>query len=66
MSPAKKANTHCFFRGFDDAPITDVRLKNCTLDNVTDTDVISNVKNLVMENVKINGKLATANNTDAD
>lgn len=63
---SKKSKYALFLQGFDDAPITDVRLKNCTLDNVTDTDVISNVKNLVLDNVKINGKLATANNTDAD
>jgi polygalacturonase len=52
---SKKSKYALFLRGFDDAPITDVRLKNCTLDNVTDTDVISNVKNLVLDNVKING-----------
>lgn len=63
---SKKSKYALFLRGFDDAQIIDVRLKNCTLDNVTDTDVISNVKNLVLDNVKINGKLATANKTDAD
>ncbi len=63
---SRKSQYALFLRGFDDAPITDVRLKNCTLDNVTKPDIISNVKNLVMENVKINGKLATANNANAD
>jgi polygalacturonase len=63
---SKKSKYALFLRGFDDAPITGVRLKNCTLDNVTDTDVISNVKNLVLDNVKVNGKLASAGSVDAD
>jgi len=52
---SRKSGYALFLRGFDDAPITGVTLKNCTLDNVTNPDVISNVKNLVLENVKING-----------
>jgi polygalacturonase len=52
---SRKSQYALYLRGFDDAPITDVTLKNCTLDNVTNPDVISNVKNLVLENVKING-----------
>jgi polygalacturonase len=63
---SRKSQYALFLRGFDDAPITDVRLKNCTLDNVINPDVISNVKNLVLENVKINGKLASADSVDAD
>jgi polygalacturonase len=55
---SRKSQYALFLRGFDDAPITDVRLKNCTLDNVESPNVISNVKNLVLENVKINGELA--------
>ena len=31
---SRKSKYALFLRGFDDAPITDVRLKNCTLDNV--------------------------------
>jgi polygalacturonase len=53
---SKKSKHALFLRGFDDAPITDVTLRNCTLDGVEKPDVISNVKNLVLENVKINGK----------
>jgi polygalacturonase len=58
---SKKSQYALFLRGFDNAPITDVRLKNCTLDNVASSNVISNVKNLVLENVKINGKPAKIN-----
>lgn len=57
---SRKSQYALFLRGFDDAPITNVTLKNCTLDNVTKPDVISNVENLVLENVKINGKLTSS------
>jgi polygalacturonase len=58
---SKKSKYALFLRGLDNAPIRDVRLKNCTLDNVESADVISNVKNLVMENVKINGEFVKIN-----
>jgi polygalacturonase len=63
---SRKSGYALFLRGFEDAPITDVRLKNCTLDNVTNPPVISNVKNLVLQNVKINGKPASADSSDTD
>jgi len=63
---SKKSKYALFLRGFEDAPIRDVHLKNCTLENNESPDVISNVKNLVMENVKINGKLATSAGAEAD
>jgi hypothetical protein len=63
---SKKSKNALFLQGFEDAPITGVTLKNCTLDNVTNPDVISNVKNLVLENVTINGKPASGNSVDAD
>jgi polygalacturonase len=52
---SNKSKYALFLQGFEDVPITDVRLKNCTFNNVTNPDVISNVKNMVMENVVING-----------
>ncbi len=54
----KKSKYALFLKGYERSPITDVRLKNCTFDNVQDPNlsVISCVKNLVMENVRINGK----------
>jgi polygalacturonase len=63
---SRKSKSALLLQGFEDAPIMDVTLKNCTFDNAANPDVISNVKNLVMENVKVNGKLAAANGTDAD
>jgi polygalacturonase len=52
---SRKSKNALFLQGFEDAPIIDVTLKNCTFDNSANPDVISNVKNLILENVKING-----------
>jgi hypothetical protein len=58
----KKSKYALFLKGYERSPITDVRLKNCTFDNIQDPNEveISQVKNLVLENVKINGKLVKA------
>lgn len=58
---SKKSKYALYLRGFENSPITDVRLKNCTFDNISDPNisVVSNVKNLVLENVKLNGKLVS-------
>jgi polygalacturonase len=50
----KKSKYALFLKGYERSPITDVRLKNCTFDNIENADVISNVKNIVLENMKIN------------
>ncbi len=50
----RKSKYAFFIKGYERSPITDVRLKNCTFDNIASADVISNVKNMVLENVKIN------------
>src|SRR2546425_10565563 len=44
-------------QGFPNAPITDVHLENCTFDNTSKPSIVKNVKNLTMENVRVNGKL---------
>jgi polygalacturonase len=54
---SSKSKYALFLRAFGDAPITDVKLKNCTLDNNASPNIISNVKNLAFENVRINGQL---------
>jgi polygalacturonase len=43
-------------QGLDNAPIYDVRLRNCTFGTVKNTSVIKNVKGLELTNVKIGGK----------
>jgi len=55
---SRKSKYALFLKGYERSPMTDIRLKNCTFDNIQDPNLveISYVKNLVLENVKINGK----------
>ena len=43
-------------QGLPDAPIVNLRLTNCTFDNVAEGNVVKNVKDATLENVKINGR----------
>ncbi len=54
---SQKSKHALYLRGFDDAPITAVTLKNCVMENNAADNVVSNVKGLVLENVKINGQI---------
>lgn len=49
-----------FLQGFDQAPITDVRLSNCTFERVAKPDVVKHVKGLSLSNVRMNGKKVSA------
>ncbi len=44
-------------QGFENAPITDVHLSDCTFENASRDSIVKNVKNLTLNNVRINGKL---------
>jgi hypothetical protein len=44
-------------RGFDNAPIHDVTLRNCTFDHIEEADILDHVRRLERFNVKENGKL---------
>jgi polygalacturonase len=44
-------------QGFENAPITDVHLSNCTFENAERESILKNVKNLTFNNVRVNGKL---------
>ncbi|MET0647355.1 MAG: glycoside hydrolase family 28 protein [Pyrinomonadaceae bacterium] len=44
-------------QGFANAPVFDLRLKDCTFDNVERPSVVKNVSGLTLENVKINGQV---------
>ncbi len=54
---ANKAQYALYLRGFKNAPIENVRVADCELNGVEKPDVIENVKDLVLRNVRINGKL---------
>ncbi|MBN1788368.1 MAG: glycoside hydrolase family 28 protein [Sedimentisphaerales bacterium] len=53
---SQKSKHALWLRGLYNAPIRDVRLKNCVLDNNQNPNIIVNVENLILEDVKINGK----------
>ncbi|MDE3164754.1 MAG: glycoside hydrolase family 28 protein [Acidobacteriota bacterium] len=43
-------------RGFSNAPIRDIRLKNCTFNNAERPSVAEHVEGLTLDNVTVNGK----------
>jgi len=56
----KKCNAAWSLRGFKNAPISNIRLKNCTFENAAKTAVAENVTGLTLEKVMVNGKPVTA------
>jgi polygalacturonase len=56
----KKCDLAWSLRGFKNAPVRDIRLKNCTFDGAAKPSVMDNVEGLSLENVTINGKPAKA------
>jgi polygalacturonase len=52
-------------RGFPRSPVTDVRLVDCTFDNVEKPDVLEAVKDVVLSNVKVNGRVRNERITTA-
>src|SRR3989442_6904143 len=46
-------------QGFKNAPIYNVRLENCTFDNVAKENIVKNVQGLELKNVRINGKVVS-------
>ena len=46
-------------RGYAHTPITDIRVLDCTFDNVAKPDVTEAVKGLRLSNVRINGQVRT-------
>jgi polygalacturonase len=52
---SKKSNYALYLRGYEDAPIENIRLVDCTFDQVAKPDVLEHVKGLVRRNVRVNG-----------
>jgi polygalacturonase/lysophospholipase L1-like esterase len=44
-------------QGFSNAPVYNLRLENCTFDNVARPSIVKNVEGLTLMNVRVNGKL---------
>lgn len=47
-------------QGLPAAPIIDLRLTNCTFENVSEGNIVKNVKDATLDNVKINGRVVDA------
>ena len=59
---SRKSQYAFLLRGYAHAPITDVRVVDCTFDGVAEPDVLEAVRDLALTNVRINGQLR--NETD--
>jgi hypothetical protein len=53
-----KAQYALYLRGLKKAPIENIYLSDCDLKGVEKPNVIENVNDLALRNVRINGKLA--------
>jgi len=52
----KKSQTAWTLRGFKNAPVRDVRIRDCIFENAARPNVMENVEGLIVEGVTINGK----------
>ena len=53
---SRKSKYALLLRGFDNAPISNVRIQDCKFDGVETDDRLEGVKDLVLTNVTVNGK----------
>ena len=53
---SRKSTYALLLRGYRHAPIIDMRLTNCAFENVAKPDVLDNVKDVRLSNVRVNGK----------
>jgi polygalacturonase len=55
---ASKKSRYAFdVQGLTSAPIYELRIKDCTFDNVAEGSIVKNVSGAKLENVKVNGKI---------
>jgi polygalacturonase len=54
---AQDCNKAVDLQGLDKAPLYDIVFKNCDFGKVTNANIVKNVKNLKLENVKMNGRV---------
>jgi len=53
---SKKSNYGLRLEGEDEFPVTNIVIENCSFENVAKDNLIKGVKDLVLKNLKINGK----------
>ena len=54
---SKKSQYALLLRGFKNAPISGVRIEDCTFEGVAKDDLLENVKGVELRNVRVNGKV---------
>ena len=52
---SRKSQYALLLRGFKNAPITGVRIQDCTFDGVAKGDLLENVKGVELRNIRVNG-----------
>ena len=62
-SRAGRARYGLFLRGYERSPISNVRLTDCTFENVAKGDVLEHVSNVTLSNVTVNGATVNQNIT---
>lgn len=54
---SRKSQHALLLRGFRNAPISGVRIEDCTFDGVAKEDVLENVSGIELKNVRVNGRV---------
>ncbi|MBN1364387.1 MAG: glycoside hydrolase family 28 protein [Syntrophaceae bacterium] len=54
---SKKSKYALLLNGYERSPISDVHIKNCAFNNVKSSNSVGGIKNVILENVKINGEV---------
>jgi hypothetical protein len=54
---SRKSQYGLLLRGYSHDPVADVRLVDCTFDNVAKGDVLESVKGIALTNVRVNGQV---------
>jgi polygalacturonase len=54
---SRKSRHALLLKGYARSPIADVRISDCTFDGVEDPDITQSVRDVVLTNVRVNGRL---------
>ncbi len=57
---SRKSRYALYLRGYKESPLRDIRLAQCSFDNVAEPDVLENVEQLVLDDVTVNGRPRSA------
>ena len=52
---SRKSQYAFLLKGYDRSPISNVRVSDCTFDGVERDDILQAVRNVVFDNVRVNG-----------